>query len=208
VVVGDQGQREVDAGGHARRRPHRSVALVDAVGVDGDVRVAPGELARGEPVGGGAAPGEEPGLGEEQGSTAHRCGTPCEPREPPEVSGQFPVAQMLRNGQAAGDEQRVDVAVDVGQCRRGVDPDAGVGGDRPGPGGDHLDPVAAGPRQQGRRGEHVGGPGQIEQLKPVEHQAHDPPLHVLIVAAPRDGGNDTNIADPATEGPTRAAVAR
>ena len=51
VVVLDEGQRDVDAGGHAGRRPDVAVARPDRVGVDVDGRVLGGEPLGARPVG-------------------------------------------------------------------------------------------------------------------------------------------------------------
>jgi len=63
-VLLDQGQRQVDGGGHPGRGEHVAVADVDRVGLDLEARVARGQVGRGAPVGGHAAPVEQTGARE------------------------------------------------------------------------------------------------------------------------------------------------
>ena len=53
VVVGDEGEGEVDAGGHTGGGPHVAVVDIDGVGVDGDLRVGVVKESALCPVGGG-----------------------------------------------------------------------------------------------------------------------------------------------------------
>jgi hypothetical protein len=159
VVVGDQRQRQIDAGGDPGRGPHRAVALVDPVGVDGDARVGGQRVGR-QPVRGGPATGEQSGLGEQQRPAAHRGGPPRQRRQPGDLRGQ---AEMPLHGQAADDHQRVEVAGDLGQGHRRLDPGPGARRDRAGGRRRDLGPVPAARRgEQRRRGEDVGGPGEVE----------------------------------------------
>lgn len=59
VIVGDERQRHVDAGGHAGRRPKVAVVHIDGVGLDADFGIAPRQQLCLVPVGRGAAAVEE-----------------------------------------------------------------------------------------------------------------------------------------------------
>ena len=71
-VVFDQGEREVDAGGDARRGGDVPVPDEDRIRLDADPRVPGGERGAVGPVGGHPPPVEQPGLGEQEGTRAHR----------------------------------------------------------------------------------------------------------------------------------------
>lgn len=53
-IVGDHRQREVNAGGDARRGPNIAIPDIDAVGFEPHPRKAPGEIGTAVPMGGGA----------------------------------------------------------------------------------------------------------------------------------------------------------
>src|SRR6202035_2350916 len=71
-VVLDQGEREVDAGRDPGRGGEVAVLDEDRVGVDRDVRVLGGEVVAALPVGGDRAPGQQPGLGQQERAGADR----------------------------------------------------------------------------------------------------------------------------------------
>ena len=71
VVVLDQRQGEVDAGGDAGGGPHVPVAGVDRIGIDLQRRVLVGQLLGPGPVGGDRPAVEQPGLGGEERAAAH-----------------------------------------------------------------------------------------------------------------------------------------
>lgn len=171
VVLLDQGEREVDARGHARRRVRRAVAHIDGVGLDVRLRVPGGEFARDLPVGGRPFAVQKASGAEDEGAGAHG-------RDPPgaacQVSGSF--------GQVAGDRgSGVDVAARH-QERVGVRflGGAGVDGDA------HADrggDVGARRRHQGDPvvgaeqiclTEDLGGAGDVQQFDPVVDENRHP----------------------------------
>ncbi len=134
-VLLDHRQREVHAGGDARRGPHLPVAHEDRLGIDAHPRVAPRELRRRRPMRGRAPPVQQAGRGEQERAGAHRgdatrgvraSGDPLDQR----VVG----ARLLRPG-PAGHEQRVDP--------RGRVVEVCVGDDRQAAGGRHRGAVGA-----------------------------------------------------------------
>ena len=107
-ILLDHRQREVHAGGDARRGPHLPVAHEDRLGIDLDPRVAPRELRRRRPVRGRAAPVQQAGRGEQERPGAHRGDAAGGLRASGDPLDQRGVgARLLRPG-PAGDEQRVD----------------------------------------------------------------------------------------------------
>ena len=119
VVLGDEREREVDAGGDSRGRPHVAVVDVDGVGIDGDTGVGVVEQVALGPVGRRASSLEQPRGGEHERTGAHRG-------DPARVCGQPSyLVEKLRVGDGrvhvgpAGDHQRVDGAGDVRDRGRG-----------------------------------------------------------------------------------------
>jgi hypothetical protein len=78
VVVLEGGEGEVDAGGHARRRPPIAVVHVEAIGDHVHRRVPAGQAIARPPVGGGLVPVEQPGGSQQERSAADR-GDPLGP---------------------------------------------------------------------------------------------------------------------------------
>jgi len=91
-ILGDERQREVDAGGDAGRGPNRPVSDEDTVGLDADLRTGAGGLGGGRPMRGGAATVEQPGSCEDERSRAH-AGDP-----PRAVAGGADKGQSLDTG--------------------------------------------------------------------------------------------------------------
>jgi hypothetical protein len=141
VVDADQVQAQVDARRGAGGRVD-AVAGVDEqhVGVDLDGGVPLGELGGVYPVGRGAAPVEEAGLGQQEGAGAHAH----DPAAP--LVDRSHVVEHLRRGLVGfrrphRDDQRVDV-VEVVEPERRVDRPAAVGHpDRTGGRGDDAELV-------------------------------------------------------------------
>ena len=77
VVVLDEGERQVHAGGDPRRRPHVAVAHEDPILVDADRRVQAGHEVAHRPVRRGPAPVEQAGGGQDQRPAAHRGDAPA-----------------------------------------------------------------------------------------------------------------------------------
>ena len=113
VVVGDEGQREVDAGGDAGRGPHVAVADVDGVGVDGDTLVAVLEEPARVPVSGRPTTLQQAGGGEDEGAGADRGDATCIGGEPTHVMKQLLIQDRGVHARTAGHDQRVDGADDV-----------------------------------------------------------------------------------------------
>ena len=113
MVVGDERQGEVDAGGDARGGPDVAVPDVDGVGVDGDTRVAVVEQLACGPVRGRPTTLQQPGGGEDEGARAHGGDPAGVGREPPYVVQELLVRARGVHAGAAGDHQRVDGADDV-----------------------------------------------------------------------------------------------
>ncbi|GAA3148113.1 hypothetical protein GCM10020001_084320 [Nonomuraea salmonea] len=181
VVAGDEGERQVHAGQHAGRRPHVAVLDVEGVGVDVHAGVAAAQVVGDEPVRGGAAAVEQPGLGEQERAAAHRRRTPRAPREPGDLPDERGVGQPLGYGGPARHQQRVHGLGDLGErpghdrhpvARRDV-----AAGDRP-----HLDLIGVA-ADQGRGAEDVGRPGHVEQLETGEDDDEDSSLHAFMLVA-------------------------
>ena len=116
VVVLDERQRQVDAGGDAGRRPHVAVADPDRVGVDVDVRVLGGEPRGAGPVRRRPPAVEQAGGGEQERAAADAddatgaAARSLRSRRPASAS-----SAAARTPDAARDDQRVDV-VAVGRA--------------------------------------------------------------------------------------------
>src|ERR1700730_9094566 len=89
MIFLDQRQGEVHPGGDAGRGVDRTVSDEDRVGLDPDPRILPGEFSARAPVGRGATPVEEAGLGEHEGTGADRGETPHTRSDPPEPAYQL-----------------------------------------------------------------------------------------------------------------------
>lgn len=127
VVLLHEGEREVDAGGDARRGGQPAVAHEDRFGVHLDRRVVTGEHLAERPVGGHAVAVELPGPGEEQ-----RAGTDGD--QLPRARGvrTQPVDQRRVGGAGpgpAGDEEHVRHA-GVDECTVGDQGEAAGAADR------------------------------------------------------------------------------
>src|SRR5438093_956586 len=72
VVLLDEREGQVHAGGDAGRGVDAAVVQEDRVALDGDLRVPPRQLVAHQPVRGGPPAVEQPGLGQEEGPTADR----------------------------------------------------------------------------------------------------------------------------------------
>jgi hypothetical protein len=108
VVVLDEGEREVDAGGHASRRPHVAVAHVDAVGLDADRGEVRREGVAHRPVGRRPAPVEQARPREQQSAAAHRRDPPRRPGRAGQPANEVEVISRLTRAVTAGHHQRVD----------------------------------------------------------------------------------------------------
>ena len=155
VVVLDEGERDVDAGGHAGRRPHVAVAGPDRVGVDVDVGVLGGEALGAGPVGRRPPAVEQAGGGEQERAAADADDAPGAGGELGDRGDEVGVvAGPVAGAVAAGDEQRVDRPAAVDGRRRRA---AARSRSRTGPGleRDDLDVVAGrpgpAPDEPGRR---------------------------------------------------------
>ena len=172
MVVGDEGQGEVDAGGDSGRRPHVAVADVDGVSVDGDVRVVVAEQATFSPVSGGSAPVEQSGCGEYERSRTHR-GDPAGIRgEPSYLMEKLLVAGRGVHVRAAGHHHRVDGSGDLTDRRR-RELKAAAGGDRAAVSRDHIGSVPHRRKEPGGGGEDLEGAGDVEDLSRVEGRDDD-----------------------------------
>jgi hypothetical protein len=205
-VLLHQGQREVHAGGDARRGDHVAVAHEDRVGFDFHPGMAARELGAGGPVRGRAAPVEQAGAGEQEGAGADR-GHALRPRR----GGGEPVDQALVargrvDSRAAGGHQRVDPALAAVQGAVGVERDA-RGGQRARPCGHHLHDVAVAARELGGRGEDLGRAVHVERLHAGEGD-YDDAAHARIVTAPAFGRKDTNRTISAIEDGGQRGAAR
>ena len=175
-VVLDEGQGDVDPGGHAGRRPDVAVARPDRIGVDVDLRVAGGEAVGAGPVGGHAAAVEQADGGEHVGPAADADDATGTGGQRADGADQRSVVAGGAHAGAAGDDQRVDV-VHLGQ-RDGHDPQAALAGDRAALDGRHDDlvgrrAVPQGPHRPGGPGEHLVGSGDVERLHARIGDDHD-----------------------------------
>ncbi len=196
-VLLDQGERQVDAGGHAGRGGDVSVADVDGLRFHGDGRVVAGEPVAVGPVGRRPAPVEEPGGGEQDGARAHRDQARCA-----RAVGAQPVDQPRVGGTgalAARDQQGVRVG---GRGERLVRYEGQAGGGAHGAAvqGGGTDPVGARRVLLGA-GEHLQRPGDVEALDAVEEDEEEGALgHVPILRRTGGGRNDMFPTFPAMAG--------
>ena len=75
-ILFDQSKRKIDAGGHARRSPYRSISDEDPVLFDPYIGIAGPKLAGTDPMGCGAPPVEKPCLREDKRPVAG-CSDPA-----------------------------------------------------------------------------------------------------------------------------------
>jgi len=168
VIATDDVQAQVEAGGDAGARQHRTLVDIQDGGIDRDSRIPARQLVGGGPVCGGASPVQHAGLGEDEcaGADGHH----------PD-----PVRVGLGDGGCRGrDRVRVAVKRDAGyddgvgarerlHAKRRHDVKAGRG-----PDGAGLHP---GERQRVMGGaavaEQVGRRGEVEQHHAVEGEGHD-----------------------------------
>src|SRR4029079_18354477 len=108
VVLLDEGEGEVDACGDTSARPAVPVPDVDAVVLDVDRGVLPGERRARGPVGGGTSTVEETGGGKDEGPGADRGDAARPAGDGGDVRDEGLVAGSLPGTEAAGDEQGVD----------------------------------------------------------------------------------------------------
>ena len=106
-ILFDHGQRQIDPGGHAGRRPDRPVADEDAILLDPGLRVARLQRAGMVPVGGGTPAIEQAGLGEDERTRAGR-GHPSGPGRGAPQESQQP-RRGRRDAMAGALDQRVEV---------------------------------------------------------------------------------------------------
>ncbi len=218
-VLLDQGQCQVDPGGDPGRGGDVPVPDVDRIGVHLDVRVPPGQRLAVRPVRGRPAPGQQPGLGEQEGPGAHRHHPLGPSRQLPDPRHQCAVRAL--GGRPAGDQQGV----------QRPDP-GGPGPGRPGPGRPDLgevqvrqqpQPAGAAHRPAALRGrdhpvrvrppgggararEHLHGAGHVEALHAlVEDDQHAACSHAASLSAGRGGSNDLCPTFPATPARARRA---
>ncbi len=171
-ILLDQSQRQIDAGGDPGGGPDAAVADVDLVGVDTPAGRAALQLGGVGPVGGRAAPVQQPGLGQQEGRGA-------DARDPPGAPSQA----VDRLQHVVWDRQLAALAPDhhQGVQRRfaygvGGHGEPGGAGHHPAAGADDLHPIGAGP-QRLRLGEDGHRAAQVEQLEPVVDQEHDGTRH-------------------------------
>ena len=178
VVVLDERQRHVDAGGDAGRRPHVAVADPDRVGVDVDGRVLAGEALGPRPVRRRPPAVEQAGGGEQEGAAAHA--------DDPARTGRASVGDGIdERGVVDGGARhplppgtrRVSTSA-TSSSARGHELQPALGAHRPG--GDRGDgDVVAGVAGAGRAEHAVGAgedlvrPGDVERLHAVEGDDHD-----------------------------------
>ena len=210
VVVLDQREGEVDAGGDAGGGPAVPVVDVEAVGLDVHVGVPAGRASRTTPS--GWWPGSRRAARRRRGRGRRSTPTPPGPargaraarasgRRPSSIAARTPIPPTTASvsiGPAG--------APQVGEGGVGRDDDAVVGPHRRAVdgGGDQL---VAGAAEQERRGpQHVGRPGEVEQLHPVEDDEDDAVrlgrtlVHPAIVGHPARGSKDNSLMIPANGG--------
>jgi cell division septum initiation protein DivIVA len=139
----DEREREVHAGGDAGGGPDGLVAHVDRLRVDAHARVLALELVRGGPVGGGAAPVEQPGAGEQEGAGADGGGAPGGGGGAGDPVDERAVVDRVAVPGAAGDDQRVDRLGRAAEAGVRDDAEAAGGWQRPAVAAEHADLVAA-----------------------------------------------------------------
>ena len=151
VVVLDERQRHVDAGGDAGRRPHVAVAGPDRIGVDVDVRVLGGEPRRSRPVRRGPPAVEQPGGGEDERAAADADDPPGPTGQLPDGGDQLGVGGRRVDAGPARHDERVDG--DGGIQSGGDELEAALRAHGAGGGAGDLDVVgdAAGRRRPPRR---------------------------------------------------------
>jgi hypothetical protein len=160
-ILGDERQREIDAGGDAGRGPHIAVADKDAVGFDTDLRIGARQFAGARPMGGGAAPVEQPGGGENKGAGADAGDAPGAERGSADKGQCLGACGCLPAAAATSDDQRVERT--LGKCV-GDQRAAGRAGNRARPARDDAQPIGLRRRGAVPAGlEHAQWPGGIER---------------------------------------------
>ena len=203
VVVLDEGERHVDAGGDAGRRPHVAVAGPDRIGVDVDVGVLGGEALGAGPVGRRPPAVEETGGGEQERAAADTDDAPGAGGEVGDRGDEVGVvAGPVAGAVPAGHEQRVDrpAAVDV----RRDELQAALGRHGSGLERHDVDLVAGRPRpppdEPAGAGEHLVGAGDVERLHVGVGDDHDAAGsgHGSTVGRALDGVKDAHPTNPAS----------
>ena len=103
IVLLDHAQGEIDARGHACRRPDRTVDDEDAILLHRYLRKARLQVAREQPVGGRPPSVEQPSLGEHEGTRADRGHAPTM-RAGRAKEGDQAIRRWLWHHQPAGDD--------------------------------------------------------------------------------------------------------
>lgn len=164
VVETNHVQAEVEGCGSTGRGEELALVHVEHVGVHPDAGMTPGELLRGDPVGGGSATIEKPGLGEDERASADRC-------DPRSAFGSLPdcADQPGRNRCSGGKPGENDCV-----CSDELS-EPGANADREGAGGVHLPRrpthahVVARPSvRQSYGAEDCGGRDEVEGNHPVD----------------------------------------
>src|SRR5947207_2728977 len=174
VILLDERQRQVHAGGDAGGRVHGAVADEDGIALDGERGVAARELVASPPVGGHAPAVEQPGLREEERPATHRGEAADAGRHAREPAEQAAVAHRVRHAAPAGDEQRVDATPDVADRAVGDELHARRAHDRARTAGQDLRRVGGAPAIRRLR-EHLEWPGDVQDLDVGERDDGDPP---------------------------------
>ena len=209
VVLVDEGQEQVHAGGHARGRPPVAVPDVDPVGLQVEVGVAVGERRRRGPVRGRLVAVEQSGGGEEPRAGAHRRHPPGARGHGREVVDERAVAACRPRPVAAHDDERVDrLGAGGGRVQHDVrrDEDAALRAD-PTPRRRHPGGVRRVGAEPGGAAEHLDGTGEVEELEVVEgHEQHlVRRTHGRIIRARPAGSKSKYLTIPAT---SQAAAGR
>ena len=111
-ILGDQRQREIDAGGDAGRGPDRAVADENAVGLDADAGDRRGRTRRRGPMRGRAPAVEQPGRSKDEGARADARDPPRSARGGADIGQCLGAAGRLARAPAAGDDQRIERIVE------------------------------------------------------------------------------------------------
>ena len=172
-IVLDECQGEIDPGRDAGRRPDGTIPDEDRVGFDPHRRMAARQFAA-LPVRHDASAIEEPGLGQQKSTAAHRGGSPRRLRLSTQPSDEDAIGRCRVHSVTSGDEERVDHRGGIGE---------GFGREcQPGRGPhplrlfrDHDGIVGEPPRRDIVRGrEDLERPGDVEKLDRGIGQDLDP----------------------------------
>ncbi len=169
-ILLDQGERHVDTGGDACRRPHAAVSDEDGVGIDRDLRTIQPELATHRPMRRGAAPVQNARAGEQECARAHRADAPDDRSRAREKVTQGRTRERTANRAlfTADDEHRVRRPRREARERLGGEHDARRGAHAPPSDGRQHDAIFRAPQAAIRRREHLGRAKNIESLSPIE----------------------------------------